>query len=156
MGMTVAHQNLAQLTPRMVSAISDVQTKAIFGIGRADAEHFAKVIGKIDTEAVKRDPKTESQHELFSPLMEQWEEWIDGLRFQPPRQMTVASEDGQVVMLKTITIPPYRVTDDEVHQLQMESLARYGIPYAQAQQNIQMTQDRFQKKSLANPDVLDG
>ena len=93
--MTVVHQDLSQLTPRMLGALSNVQTKVIFGIGRRDAEYFAKLIGRVDAEAVKRDPKTETQHELFSSLPEQWEQWVDRLRFQPARQATVASQDGQ-------------------------------------------------------------
>jgi hypothetical protein len=51
--------------------------KVIFGIGRHDAEHFARLIGRVDAEAVKRDPKTETQHELFSSLSEQWEQWAN-------------------------------------------------------------------------------
>jgi len=101
MSMTVAHQDLSQLTPRMLGALSNVQTKVIFGIGRHDAEYFAKLIGRVDAEAVKRDPKTENQHELFSPLSEQWEQWVDRLRFQPARQATVASQDGRGVSLRT-------------------------------------------------------
>jgi hypothetical protein len=155
MGMTVAHQNLSQLTPRMVSAISDVQTKAIFGVGRADAEHFAKVIGRVDTEAVKRDPKTDAQHEIFSPMMEQWEGWIDSLRYQPPRQLTVASQDGQVAILKTLTIPRYTATDDDVDQVQRESVSRYGIPFGQAEANVQRSQDELGEEIQFNPDDLD-
>ena len=142
--MTVAHQNLGQLTSRMISAISDIQTKAIFGIGRADAEHFAKVIGRVDKEAVKRDPKTQTQYELFSSLPEQWEEWVDSLRFQRPRQVTVASQDGKVATLKTITIPKYRTTDGQVEKVRRESMARWGIPYDEAQQNIEQPEPQAQ------------
>jgi len=46
MSMTVAHQDLSQLTPRMLGALSNVQTKFIFGIGRRDAEYFAELIGR--------------------------------------------------------------------------------------------------------------
>ena len=66
----------------MLRALSNVQTKVIFGIGRHDAEYFAKLIGRVDVEAIKRDPKTETQYELFSSLPEQW---VDRLRFQPTR-----------------------------------------------------------------------
>lgn len=45
----------------------------------------------MNAEAVKRDPKTETQHELFSYLPEQWEQWVDRLRFQPAREATVVS-----------------------------------------------------------------
>ena len=41
------------------------------------AEYFAKLIGYVDAEAVKRDPKTETQHELFSSLPGQWEQWVN-------------------------------------------------------------------------------
>jgi hypothetical protein len=74
MSMTVAHQDLSQLTPRMLGALSNVQTKVIFGMGRRDAEYFARLVGRVGAEAVKRDPKTETQHELFSSLPEQWEQ----------------------------------------------------------------------------------
>jgi len=155
MGMTVAHQNLGQLTPRMISAISDIQTKAIFSIGRHDAEHFAKVIGRVDTEAVKRDAKTQTQHEIFSPMVEQWEKWIDSLRYQPPRQVTVASQDGQVAILKTLTIPRYTATDEGLAQVQQESVARYGIRYDQAQANVQRSQNELSQEVQSNPDNLD-
>jgi hypothetical protein len=49
MSMTVTHQDLSQLTPRMLGALSNVQTKVIFGIGRHDAEYLAKIIGRTRT-----------------------------------------------------------------------------------------------------------
>ena len=137
MSMTVAHQDLSQLTPRMLGALSNVQTKVIFGIGRRDAEYFAKLIGRVNAEAIKRDPKTENQYELFSSLSEQWEQWIDRLRFQPPRKAAVSSQDGRVVSLNTITIPPYTATDEQVEEVRRESAARYGIPYAEAKRNLE-------------------
>jgi hypothetical protein len=123
----------------MLGALSNVQTKVIFGIGRHDAEYFAKLVGRVDAEVVKRDPKTETQHELFSSLPEQWEQWVDRLRFQPARQATVASQDGRVVSLRTMTIPPYTATAEQVEEIRRESLARYGIPYAEAERNVQET-----------------
>jgi hypothetical protein len=139
MSMTVAHQDLSQLTPRMLGALSNVQTKVVFGIGRRDAEYFAKLIGRVDTEAIKRDPKTETQHELFSSLPEQWEQWVDRLRFQTARSATVSCQDGRVVSLRTITIPPYTATEGQVENIRRESLVRYGIPYAEAERNVQET-----------------
>jgi hypothetical protein len=139
MSMTVAHQDLSQLTPRMLGALSNVQTKVIFGIGRHDAEYFAKLIGRVDAEAVKRDPKTETQHELFSSLPEQWEQWVDRLRFQPARRATIACQDGRVVSLRTITIPSYTATEEQVEEIKQESLARYGIRYTEAERNVQET-----------------
>ena len=136
MSMTVAHQDLSQLTPRMLGALSNVQTKVIFGVSRHDAEFFAKVIGRVDTEAIKRDPKTDNQHELFASLPEQWEQWVDKLRFQPARQAMVASRDGSAASIKTITIPSYTATDEDVEAVRQESLRRYGMVYAQAKKNL--------------------
>src|SRR5439155_22317009 len=96
-------------------------------------------IGRVDTEAVKREPLTDTQHELFTPLPEQWEQWVERLRFQKPRQATVASHAGRVASIWTIGIPSYRATDEQVEAIRQESLNRYGIPYAQAQRNIQET-----------------
>jgi len=91
----------------------------------------------VDAEAIKRDPKTETQHELFSSLPEQWEQRVDRLRFQPARQATVASQDGRVVSLRTMTILPYTATAEQVEEVRRESLGRYGIPYAEAKRNVQ-------------------
>jgi hypothetical protein len=136
LAMTVAHQTLSQLTPRIMGALSNVQTKVIFGIGRYDAEYFAKVVGHVDTEAVKRDPKTENQHEVFSSLPEQWEQWVDHLRFQKSRQATVATHDERVLYITTMTIPPYSATEAEVEAVRRESLLRYGISHDKAQRNV--------------------
>jgi hypothetical protein len=137
MAMTVAHQDLSQLTPRMLGALSNVQTKGIFGIGRYDAEYFAKLIGYVDAETIKRDAKTDTQHEVFSSLPEQWEQWVDRLRYQPARQAAVACRDGNVATIKTMTIPRYTATDAQVDAVKQESMARYGVPYAETQRNVQ-------------------
>jgi len=141
MGMTVAHQDLSQLTPRMLGALSNVQTKVIFGIGRQDAEYFAKTIGRVDTQAIKRDPKTDTQHELFSPLAEQWEGWVDRLRHQPPRSATVATQDGRTIPIQTVNIPVYRVTSQQFEQAKTDSLDRQGISHGVAITNLAKIED---------------
>jgi hypothetical protein len=98
------------------------------------------LIGYVDAEAIKRDAKTETQHEMFSSLPEQWERWVDRLRFQPARQATVACRDGTVKTMRTLTIPHYSATDAQVEAVKRESMARYGIPYAQAQRNVETAQ----------------
>ncbi len=143
MSMTVAHQTLSQLTPRMLGALGNTDTKVIFGIDRYDAEYFAKVIGRVDTEAVKREPKTNIQHEVFSSLPEQWEQWVDRLRFQPPRQATVMSQDREAATIITLPIPRYTATDEQVEHIRRDSLSQAGIPYTEAKCNLgQETQQR--------------
>jgi hypothetical protein len=65
--------------PWMLGALTNVQTKVIFGIGRRDAEYFAKLTGRLDAEAVKRDPKRETQHEQISPLLSSRNRWLGRL-----------------------------------------------------------------------------
>jgi hypothetical protein len=38
-----------------------------------------------------------------------------------------------------MTIPPYTATAEQVEEVRRESLARYGIPYAEAERNVQET-----------------
>lgn len=139
LAMTVAHQDLTQLTPRMLGALTKCQ-KIVFGVSRPDAEYFARLIGRIDTEAVKRDPRSETQYELFSSHQDQWENWIDSLRFQKPRRATVASPNGRVSLIRTISIPRYTATDEEVEALKHASASRWGIPYRQACRDVEKSE----------------
>ncbi len=147
MSMTVAHQDLSQLTPRMLGALSNVQTKVIFGIGRYDAEYFARMIGRVNTEAVKREAKTPAQQDMFAPLPEQWEAWVDRLRFQPARQATVADINGQVRRVWTIPIPTYQASEAQLESIRRESVRRWGIPYEKAMRNAESEQ-RWQHDRL--------
>jgi hypothetical protein len=73
--LTLAHQNLSQLSERMKGAvIGNVWTKVIFGVSEDDAHEFARFVGlgNLDPEAVKHAALTETQHPVYSPLPEQW------------------------------------------------------------------------------------
>ena len=48
----------------------------------------------------------------------------------------MASHDGRVVFLKTITISPYTATDEQEEEIRRDSLARHGIPYAKAERSV--------------------
>lgn len=136
MSMTVAHQNLSQLTEKIIGAISNVQTKVIFGVGRYDAEYLAKLVGKVNPEEVKRDPKTTNQHELFTNLMEQWEGWIDEMRFQPDRKALVSVGNKPVQQIQTLKIPTYTATEVEVEEVRIQSVYKYGVLYDRVMQNL--------------------
>lgn len=137
LGLCISHQTLSQLTPKMLGALGNTDTRVIFGVDRNDAEFFAKSIGRVDTEAVKRDPKTDTQYELFSSTTEQWEQWFDRLRFQPPRQAYVTSQERPAVPIFTLTVPNYTATEDEVETIRAESGATYGIAYREAKRNVE-------------------
>src|SRR6185503_12482679 len=72
----LAHQTLGQLHHRISSALGNVGIKVVFSIDRNDAEVMAPKLFTVDTEQVKHEAQTETQHPLFSPLSEQWEQAV--------------------------------------------------------------------------------
>lgn len=145
--LTLAHQNLSQLSERMLGAIGNIQTRVIFGLSRRDAEWFAQEVGRIDTQAVKRESQTEVQHPVFSPLNEQWEEWAMQLKDQPARQAVVAGHDGVVRRIWTLKVPRYRVADEALVDMSTLSLKKHGIPYPRAAASLE-TAKRVEEPSI--------
>ncbi len=153
LGLTIAHQDLSQLSPRILGALSNVQTKVIFGVGRPEAEYFAKLIGHVEPEEVKREPLTETQREMFSPLSEQWEKWVHQLHYQKDRWATVAYRDGRVARFRTIDLPPYQATEEQLEEIRRESLQRYGIPYPEAALRIEKKLSGSKRGSISGANV---
>ncbi len=137
LGLCISHQTLSQLTPRMLGALGNTDTRMIFGVDRYDAEYLAKIAGRVDTEAVKREPNTDTQYELFSSTQEQWEQWHDHLRFQPPRQAMVMTGDNPAVSITTLAIPRYTATKEQVEAVRRESVQRHGIAYEEARHTVE-------------------
>ena len=55
--------------------------------------------------------------------------------------------------MHTMTIPRYTATDEQVEDIRCESLARYGIPYAEAVQNLEETAAAGAAKLPSEPPV---
>jgi len=86
----LAHQTLGQVQHRVSSALGNVGIKVAFAVDREDAEVMAKKLFAVDTEEVKHDAQTETQHPLFSPLIEQWERATAVLQELPSQINTFA------------------------------------------------------------------
>lgn len=125
--LTLAHQNLSQVSERMLGALGNIQTRIIFGISRQDAEWFARDVGNVDTTAVKHEADRVGQHPIFAPLAEQWETWVALLKHLPSRQAVVAGYDGTAQCIWTARIPAYTVNVDHVEEMRLSSLIRFGI-----------------------------
>jgi len=132
--LTLAHQSLSQIGERMRGALGNVQTKVVFGVARADAEWFAREIGQVDPEAIKHEAQTDTQHPVFSPLGDQWEQLTAHLKLQPSRRATVAAQDGTVAQIWTISIPPYTASPEAVEAFRAESARLHGRPHRQVEQ----------------------
>jgi hypothetical protein len=127
--LTLAHQTLSQLSPHMLGALGNVQTRIIFGVDRRDAEWFAREIGQVDTEAIKDEPKMDTQHPLYAPLQEQWEEWTQNLKSQSSRQVLVTDQDGTAQRIWTIPIAGYTASLEDVEAFRTLSAQIHGIAH---------------------------
>ena len=97
--MILANQSIAQLNPRLQTALGNAQTIVSFRVSRADAEVLARVLGKVNPEQIKHDRQFETQHPLYSPLNEQWEGFIQHLTTQSVRQATVKTADDRLSVI---------------------------------------------------------
>jgi len=128
----LAHQTLGQVQGRVSTALGNVGIKVVFAVDRQDAEVMARKLFMVDTEEIKHDAQTETQHPLYSPLMEQWERAVATIQELPSRTALVKRRGTGVVQLRTEPIRPYLVTARAVDEL-MEQLARaHGIPMTNA------------------------
>lgn len=123
----LAHQTLGQLHGRVASALGNVGVKVVFGVDREDAEVMARKMFAVDTEAVKHDAQTDTQHPLYSPLSEQWERAVAGIQGLTPRMALVKRRGKNVAHIRTETIPRYAVTEAEVSALQARLACLHGV-----------------------------
>ncbi|MBZ0300042.1 MAG: type IV secretion system DNA-binding domain-containing protein [Anaerolineae bacterium] len=133
--LTLAHQNLSQLSERMKGAvIGNVWTKVIFGVSEDDAHEFARFVGlgNVDPGIVKHDAQTDTQHPLYAPLQEQWHQWATTLANQKPRQATVRDYAGRTRQIWTLPLEGSANPDKEVASVKDAAMRRYGISMAQA------------------------
>ena len=139
-GLIAAHQTLSQLTPKMLGALGNTDSRIVFSVGRYDAEWLAKVVGRVNMESIKQVAKTPTQHVQYDPISEQWEKWVDCLRFQKPRTAWFVSQDKQPIKFRTHTIPTYTATTSQVEDFKQANLKQHGIPYKQAVAEISKRQ----------------
>jgi len=129
--MILSNQSIAQLSSGLQTALGNAQTMIAFRISRADAEALARVLGQVDIQAIKRESQTETQHPVFSPLLEQWEHWVQFLTQQAVRQATVKTADDRLAVIWSEKVAPNTVSDQELERVIVEVLRRIGKPFGQ-------------------------
>ena len=125
--LTLAHQNLSQVSERMLGALGNIQTHVFFGISWQDAEWFAREVGYVDSNSIKQQPQTPSQHPIFVPLIEQWERWITILKQLPSRQALAAGYDGVVKRVWTIPVAKYQISKHGMEDILLIALRKHAI-----------------------------
>jgi hypothetical protein len=137
--LTLAHQNLSQLSERMRGAvIGNVWTKVIFGVSEDDALEFARFVGlgNVDPTAIKHEAQTTTQHPIYSSLPEQWNDWATRLANQKPRQAIVRDHEGKTKQIWTIPVEGISNPELDIHPIRLNSLKRYGKPLKKVTQEI--------------------
>lgn len=126
--MTLANQSVAQLMPGLQIALGNAQTIVAFRISRSDAEALARVLGKVNLDAIKRDSQTEIQHPIYTPLMEQWESFIQHLTSQQVRQCTVKAADDRYAIVWPEVVSKIKCSDETLENYIETLSTRYGKP----------------------------
>jgi hypothetical protein len=126
--MILANQSIAQLTPRLQTALSNAQTIISFRVSRADAEALARILGWVNTTAIKRENQTDTQHPVYASLPEQWEHIIQQLTGQEVRQVTVKTADDRRRIIWPEKISTGDCQEEQLEELILKSLIQYGKP----------------------------
>jgi len=134
--MILANQSIAQLNPRLQIALGNAQTIIAFRISRADAEALARALGEVNTQAVKRENQTIIQHPIYSPLSEQWEEFVQFLTKQDVRQATVKTADDRLAVIWSEIVEDGHCTNEQLEDTIVKILKRSGRPYQTLAQNL--------------------
>jgi hypothetical protein len=117
------------LNTRLQTALGNAQTIVAFRISRADAEPLARVLGEVDTQAIKHESQTDVQHPVFSPLSDQWEEFVQFLTKQNVRQATVKTADDRLAVIWAERVRDGFCSDAQLEQVILNSLKNHGQPF---------------------------
>jgi hypothetical protein len=148
--MILANQSIAQLDTRLQTALGNAQTIVAFRISRADAEPLARVLGEVNTLAVKHESQTDIQHPIFSPLNEQWEEFVQFLTKQNVRQATVKTADDRLAVIWSELVGDGHCSDEQLEQVILNSLKQHGQPFEKVFRELVPQNNTHLEDSLFN------
>ncbi len=161
--LTLANQNLSQLSERMIGAIiGNVWTKIIMGCSEQDALIFARYIGmgSVDPTAIKHSAQTDTQHPIYYPLSEQEYQLAAMLANQKPRQAILRTHEGKTKQLWTEAIHTDTL-QGQLHAFRLGSLMQHGNSLEQVEAELQRLYETFSPPTLAleelyEPEVREG
>jgi hypothetical protein len=148
--MILANQSIAQLNSRLQMALGNAQTIVTFRISRADAEALSHVLGEIDTEAIKHQNSNPNQHPIYSPVHEQWEEFVQFLTKQEVRQATVKTADDRLAVIWAELIKDSERSIEQLEGLITTCLKRHGRPFEEISQSLVRKAPSKSSESLFN------
>jgi hypothetical protein len=107
-----------------------------FGLGRDSAETQARHIGDVDTGLIKEAQFTETQHNTFMAVNEQFEAWTGELQDLKPRQAYVKVEGRPAIKMRTTRIKEPRVSSDHLAEVLSTYRQRYQRTQEEAERAI--------------------
>ncbi len=138
--LTLAHQVLMQMTSeRIQAALGNIGTKIVFAVDRGDAEIMAKKLYQVTSEEVKHEVSSSEQqgrmHPLYYSLPEEWEEAIQELQNLKPRTAVVKAPQRPVAKIQTVSVPPHRLSGEDLEKTRVQLLQQIGKPVAPPNQD---------------------
>jgi hypothetical protein len=139
--VVMAHQTWGQASSTLKNALQNVGLEVAFRLGRADAEHTATVLGRVNPLAVKHQAQDETAqergHPVFYSLPEQWESWCQQLQDLPPRHAVIKPALGPAIRTQTLPMPDPAVDAGALAEVTREYLRRGFVPRIEVEPQLQ-------------------
>jgi hypothetical protein len=151
--LVMAHQTWSQASDRLRGALQNVGVETTFRLGREDAQRSAPMLGRVDPLSIKHEVvdsgALDRTHPVFYSLGEQWEEWVQAIQDLKPRQAFIRVPKGQVVQIKTMSVPDPKVDKQKLAQVEQHYLENCFRSLA----GIQAELDSYRAASPPSPGV---
>lgn len=125
----MAHQNWSQASDRLKGALQNVGLEVILKAGRPDAEYSARLLSRVDPNAVKHtvaDHQAEERtHPTYYPLQEQWEQKAQAIQALGVGEAFVRLPDDSVQQIHTLGLPQIDLPAGLLAQVEDDYLTRY-------------------------------
>jgi hypothetical protein len=139
--LVMAHQTWSQASERLRGALQNVGVEAAFRLGRADAEHSATIMGRVNPLRVKHEVAderaVEKTHPVFSSLPEQWESWAQSLQDLKPREAFIKKSSGKVAKIRSMSVPDPKVDQVRLKTIEDYYLKKYFTPKREIEEQLE-------------------
>jgi DNA helicase HerA-like ATPase len=141
--LILAHQTQSQMSELMKGSLGNIGVKVVFGVERDDAEYIAKSVFLPNVDEVREEAKTETQHDVYNPLVNQWEQFTQLIdkKSLPSRIAYVVSHSRPAVKIKTIKVHDRNCTDEHLELVKKYSVMRWGRPISAVRSEIDLRID---------------
>lgn len=127
----LAGQSMSQVsTDRLSGALENCGLTVVFGVGSESAKIQAENIGEADPFTVKEEQLTETQHNQFMPIYEQYQQWKSELEGLPTQIAYVKLTDQKAVKIRSLPVPDAEPSQEQLNEV----LARYRQLYQRTEQ----------------------